>query len=611
MVRTDIAGFVGYAERGPLPEDFAPGFEVSRVARRLTSWDEFTATFGGYLDQGHLACAVRGFFENGGDTCYVARVAATRATIERQPLAARLPLPSGPATPAGVLAAPGDGFTAKLTLAAGVAADGLVGGLLRVTRPGVQQDVLVQGVQADGDLLLSAPLDGHFAAGDPVTLFPSGAAFVARSRGFWGNRLRLDFTALDGGAFGLTVTVDLGPGLLPTEQETYPRLEPATAGALLAAASNLVDFEGAGPLWFDANGPLGARRAWLTGGRDGLTDVALDDFSGSAADRRGLRLLEEIEEVAILAAPDAVLALAAPPVLPVVAQPPCAPPLPDPVPVLPADPTGTPTPLSAADSSTLQMLMIEQCERLRYRVALIDPPYGMKPDDMAGWAASQGLVNRSARFAALYYPWLDIPDLSGAPARLRRVPPSGHVAGVYAQVDLSAGVQHPPANVALAAVSDVAEPLSAAQSGALNDASVNAIRALPGRGIRVWGARSLAPRVDVDWRFIHVRRLMSAIEDTVQRSSRWATFEGNDAHLRSTLSHAVTVLLEGIWSRGGLKGRTPAEGFFVRCDGANNPQAVIDAGQVICQVGAAVAAPMEFIVFEIRQDVTGGTVLEM
>ena len=275
-MRTDIAGFVGYAERGPLPEDFAPSFAVTDVVRRLTSWDEFVATFGGYLAQGHLAYAVRGFFENGGDTCYVVRVAASQAPIAQQPLAARIALPSGPATPAGVLAAAGVGFTATLTLAAGLAADTLVGNTLRIARPGVQQDVLVQAVQADGSFLLAAPLDSHFAAGDAVTTFPSSAAIVARSRGFWGNTLRLDFVALDGDAFGLTVTVDLGPGVLPTEQEVYARLDPATAGAVLAASSNLVDFVGSGTLWFDQAGTLEARSVFLSGGRDGLAAVTLN-----------------------------------------------------------------------------------------------------------------------------------------------------------------------------------------------------------------------------------------------------------------------------------------------------------------------------------------------
>jgi hypothetical protein len=376
----------------------------------------------------------------------------------------------------------------------------------------------------------------------------------------------------------------------------------------LQAESNLITWSGTGPLWFDAAGPLGGRAVYLSGGRDGLADVTLADFSGSPTDRRGLRLLEEIDEVAIIAIPDAVLTSAEPLVAPPVVVQPCTPPPPDPQPVLPPDPTGVPTPLSPDDRLTLQMLMIEQCERLNYRVALLDPPAGMQPLEMSLWPSAQGLVNQSARFAALYYPWLSVPDPLGLPGANRLVPPSGHVAGVYAQTDLTVGVEHPPANVALASVSDVAQAVSDLQNGLLNPQNVNAIRAFPGRGIRVWGARSLA--ADEKWRFIHVRRLVSAIEETVQRSSRWATFEINNAALRQALTHSLTVLLEGIWVKGGLLGRKPAEGFYVKCDEINNPQAVIDVGQVICEVGIAVAAPMEFIVFQIRQDVTGGNVVE-
>src|SRR6266545_2189467 len=112
LVRTDIAGFVGYAERGPLPEDMDDAqFEATDVARRITSWAEFQSVYGSFLPEGHLAPAVRGFFENGGDTCYVVRIAATRAALDQQPVAARFALPSGPPTAFGTLAAPGDGFT--------------------------------------------------------------------------------------------------------------------------------------------------------------------------------------------------------------------------------------------------------------------------------------------------------------------------------------------------------------------------------------------------------------------------------------------------------------------------------------------------------------------
>jgi hypothetical protein len=602
-----------------LPEDFEPGFDAALVARRLTSWAEYQAIFGSFLANGYLAYAVRAFFENGGDTCYVVRVAATvqeQIALDHQAIAASLALPAGAARAAGTVAGPGGTSVAKITLAPGLVPDALIGNLITISHSGLSHTAIVQGALPDGSFLLSAPLDAQFGTGDAVTLYPTAATITARSRGFWGNRIRLQFTKLDAGAFGLAITVDLGPGTIPREQEFYRRLvldptQPNDAAATLAAQSNLVTLRSNGaPISFDPAGPLGGRVVYLAGGRDGLADVSLSDFSGGTTNRRGLRLLEEIDEVAIVAIPDAVLTIEPPLRAPPVAVLPCTPPPEVLPPTLPPDPTAVPKTLSGGDRSTLQMLMIEQCERLNYRVALIDPPSGLQPDAMSLWPAqpAQALINRSARFAALYYPWLSVPDPLGVKGPNRTVPPSGHVAGVYAQVDLSVGVQHPPANVALVSAANVAQDISDLQQGPLNSANVNAIRAFPGRGIRIWGARSLA--ADDAWRFIHVRRLMSAIEETVQRSSRWATFEVNDTTLRKTLSHSLSVLLEGVWVKGGLQGSTPDQGFYVKCDDTNNPQSVIDAGQVICQVGVAIAAPMEFLVFEIRQDVTGGVVVE-
>jgi hypothetical protein len=614
LVRTDIAGFVGYAERGPLPEDFEPGFDATMVAKRLTSWAEYTATFGSFLANGFLPFAVRGFFETGGDTCYVVRVAATRAAADRQPVAASLPLPAGPAQPAGILAGSGGGASMRITLAAALTTQQLVGAGIAVQHTGLTQNATILASLADGSFLLSAPLDARFAVGDAVTWFPAAATIAARTRGAWGNRIRLDFVALDAGAFGLTVTVDLGPGTPPTEQEVYRRLTPAIAAVVLAEQSNLVVLRSMGPpraISFDPAGPLAGRTVYLGGGRDGLSDVTMSDFTGTGTgDRRGLRLLEEIDDIGVIAVPDTVLTIAPPLKPPPVVLPPCTlPPEPSPPP-LPPDPTATPPVLSDADQASLRLAMIGQAQRLNVRVALIDPPGGLQPDAMLAWADLRNTIGPASRFAALYYPWLLVQDPRSVTGSLCAVPPSGHVAGAYATNDLTHGVQHPPANIALPSVRDLESPLTSLQQGLLNVASINVIRSFPGRGVLVWGARSLAADGDTDWRFIHVRRLISAIEETVRRSSRWAVFEVNDATLRSTLTHALTVLLEGIWATGGLQGATPTEGFYVKCDTTNNLQPVIDAGQVVCQIGVAVAAPMEFIVFEIRQDVAGGALQE-
>jgi hypothetical protein len=543
-VRTDIAGFVGYCERGPLPiaSDFPDGkFKPEQVALKITSWKQFQANFGGFLPYGYLAYAVRAFFENGGNTCYVARVAAVAADRGSDwPALAAVPLPSV----------------------------------------------------------------------DPR--HPVGARFVATSRGSWGNQVQLQITPLDAGSFALRAIVNLGPGIPPAEAEFYRRLsldpkDPNYAGAILAQQSNLVRLD-TGPLPFVQGGALQGGQVSLTGGTDGLAQATVQDFTGGLDDLRGLRLLEAIDEVSILAVPDAVF------------REPAAPPPPPPPPPDPCDGFPQPKPagavnevhnaLNAADGLQVQQAMIDQCQRLRYRVALIDPPDQLQIDTVQTWLFNSGLITRFSLYAALYYPWLKVPDPLQPLGNTRRVPPSGAVAGAYAYNDLTFGVQRPPANLELDWTTDVGQAISDAQQGDLNQNNINALRVFPGRGIRIWGARSLANEDNTEWRFIHVRRLMSAIEETVEHQSRWAVFQNNDNALRASLKHSMEVLLEGIWAAGGLKGGTPAQAFYVKCDSANNPQDVIDRGQLICEVGIAVAAPMEFIVFQIRQDATGTVVEE-
>jgi uncharacterized protein len=224
------------------------------------------------------------------------------------------------------------------------------------------------------------------------------------------------------------------------------------------------------------------------------------------------------------------------------------------------------------------------------------------------WLSSQGYSDPAARFAAVYYPWLQVPDELGIEGPNRTVPPCGHVAGAYAYTDNTYGVQKPPANVELEFVSDVELPLTNQQQGLLNPAGINAIRQFPGRGIRVWGARSISQ--NPDWTYIHTRRLMSMIEDSVEQASRWVVFQNNDDKLRRMLTHSLNVFLRSIWLAGGLQGSVPTDGYYVTCDNTNNTATTIDAGQLICQIGVAIAAPIEFLVFEMRLSVAGALVVE-
>jgi phage tail sheath protein FI len=224
------------------------------------------------------------------------------------------------------------------------------------------------------------------------------------------------------------------------------------------------------------------------------------------------------------------------------------------------------------------------------------------------WLNDQTFDGDATKYAAVYYPWLKAPDALALEGPNRAVPPSGHVAGQYAFTDNQFGVRKPPANVELDFAVDVAVDIEDPQQGFLNERGINAIRVFAGRGIRVWGARSISQ--DAQWKFIHVRRLLSMIEDSVERASQWTVFQPNDFNLRKMLTHSLNVFLESIWASGGLRGARPQDAFYVKCDGTNNPQSSIDQGLLICQVGVAIAAPMEFLVFDLRRSVEGQQVVE-
>ena len=627
IVRTDVAGFVGFTERGPLPlppsDDPARIWRAEDLAVRLTSWDEFRAIFGGALAGAYLPYAVRGFFENGGTTCHVVRVAAVDH-IDRleRPEFARFAFEStGAATGAAALAGaaiPGDrelALRTSLSLGSGWA-------IVEITDPANGLAERHAPLESLGNrVVLASPLEASYPVGADAVALPAGLVLEATSAGSWGNRLTLECRRLNDApqvvSFALRVKVDPGPDREhPREEEFYRELSidpasPAYVTRVINARSRLVrvvwppvpkDPEAPPPaVPLDAGqfitGPMR-----LEGGRDGVRAVAAADFGATSGDTlRGLRTLEAIDQVSILCAPDAVLD---PPLQPfVVAAPPaapCAPPEPA-APSLPDDRTAAAGALDAEGRYLVQRALIEQCERLRDRVAILDPPQ----DARATAVLLQWADTLRSPFGAAYCPWIRVPDPLQPSGAFRAVPPSGHVAGVYARVDRIQGVHYPPANVTLEGVADVTDAISSVRQEELNPFGLNALRAFPGRGVRVWGGRSLAWPTDVDWRFIHVRRLLSMIEESVEDSMQWTVFESHDERLRHMLVHSLTLFLNAIWQGGGLKGAVPAEGFYVKCDDTNNPASAVAAGQLICEIGVAPAAPMEFIVFEIRQKPDG------
>ncbi|HEX9367821.1 MAG TPA: phage tail sheath C-terminal domain-containing protein, partial [Vicinamibacterales bacterium] len=362
----------------------------------------------------------------------------------------------------------------------------------------------------------------------------------------------------------------------------------------------------------------------LEGGADGLAALRVADFVGSpvpptasaevlAAGRRGLATLEMVDEISILAVPD--IHIQPRPDNPIDLPPRCAPQgcLPaDAQPAVPSTvPIGdTPPRFALDDIYAVQSAMVAQCERRRDRVALLDAP--LETCSRLTFAASELRAWRSrfdTKFAALYAPWLLVVDpLRGraAQALTRAVPPSGHVAGQCAALDLRSGVHLAPANVPLAWAQDVSLGVGDALHGLLNSIGVNAIRPQAGRGLRVLGARTVSS--DSDWRFLNVRRLISMIEKSIDVSIQWAVFEPNDWRTRAKLTLAIQSLLIGLWQRGAMVGAVAAEAFFVRCDDTNNPPELRARGQLQIDVGVAPSVPFEFVVLRIGRDANGFTI---
>jgi hypothetical protein len=164
-------------------------------------------------------------------------------------------------------------------------------------------------------------------------------------------------------------------------------------------------------------------------------------------------------------------------------------------------------------------------------------------------------------------------------------------------------VHRAPANEVVEGVLDLQVPLGEAQVGELTAAGVNCLWGRPGRGLRVWGARTLSD--DPAWRYVNVRRVFLTLGRWLDRFMAGLVHEPNDVRLWVRIMRDLTGYLEGLFRRGALKGRTPEEAFYVKCDSVTNPPEVRDAGMVVTEVGVAVAIPAEFVVARIIHGTSG------
>ncbi|MBM7774845.1 phage tail sheath protein FI [Actinokineospora baliensis] len=294
------------------------------------------------------------------------------------------------------------------------------------------------------------------------------------------------------------------------------------------------------------------------------TAVDAGEYIGDAEARTGFGGLESIDEVTMVAVPD----------------------------LMGAYQRGT---IDLEGVKTVQLAVISHCEQMGDRVAVLDTPPGLSAQQVRGWR--QETAGYDSKHAALYYPWIKVFD--PAAGRNTIVPPSGHISGVWARNDVERGVHKAPANEVIRGAVDLELSLSKGEQDLLNPVGVNCVRAFPGRGIRIWGARTLSS--DPAWRYLNVRRLFNYLEESILLGTQWVVFEPNDDRLWSSIRRNITAFLTEQWRRGALFGRTAEEAFYVKCDRDNNPQESIDLGQVVCEIGVAPVKPAEFVVFRLAQ----------
>jgi phage tail sheath protein FI len=299
--------------------------------------------------------------------------------------------------------------------------------------------------------------------------------------------------------------------------------------------------------------------------------VAAGDYVGDVSDRTGFGGLEAIDEITMVAVPDLMAAYQ--------------------------------RDLIDLDTvKAVQLAMIAHCELMGDRMAIIDPPPALNPQAVRSWRMDG--AGYDSKYAALYYPWVQV--LDPATGTNTYIPPSGHMAGVWARTDATRGVHKAPANEVVRGALALETHLTKAEQELLNPIGVNCVRSFSGKGIRVWGARTLSS--DPAWRYLNVRRLFNYLEESILGGTQWVVFEPNDDALWARIRRTISAFLVMEWRKGALFGLTPDEAFFVKCDRETNPAEGIDLGQVICEVGIAPVKPAEFVIFRLAQ-MSGGTSL--
>lgn len=643
-VGTSTAGMVGVTERGP-----------TNTPTLVTSFGAFNRLFGGFLDHrtftgglDALPYAAQGFFGNGGRRLYVTRIVGPNADRSVADIPA---VPTGDTSEPVLSARAAAGAT---SIDVDDASEMAVDDVLVIADGDRSEQVVVSAVAGTTITLAAATAEAH-AAGVSVTRQVPVLRAHALYEGLWGDALRvtarpanlLKTTATDAATagetilsldavFGLSVgsvlevvtdagterrrvvNVDRGDNTVEiatafsgnvaadaaarsvefdlivsriengrvAESEAFemlaldpesPRYAPKVVGSFnrsteIASGSGgselirLSDLTRNDADTADETGAAAARLSqpdgavdWaFDGGDDDLTNIDDNSFVGVASDdpgaRTGIQAMENEPAINIVAVP-------------------------------------------GRNSVTVQKALLTHCEKQRYRFAAIETPVGSNIREAQAWRQ-----NFDTTRAAIYYPWLCIADRFGERGDILKIPPSGHVLGIYARTDVERGVWKAPANEVVRGVLSFETALTKGEQDILNPGHVNCFRDFrsANRALRLWGARTASS--DPEWRYVNVRRLFLYIEQSLDQGLQWAVFEPNAEALWATVKQSISGFLTTLWRDGALEGTKEEEAFFVNVGyDVTMTQADIDNGRLIVEVGVAPVKPAEFVIIRISQ----------
>jgi phage tail sheath protein FI len=596
-VGTAVAAFVGFTEKGP------------REAQLITSWEQYRSMYGSFIEGAYLPTSVYGYFLNGGRRCYVVRVSPTVNLPQRN--SSKTALEVTPLLTAGfdeqITVDVSDATTPghfKLTVRRGDAVetfDDLSSDKKNKAGRYVEQVVndpakgskLIRVFDASGSLgstesripqLGSYNFSANGSSGPvaelpaPTVRFNSNTAkdvpvVEFRHAPNTSGAVNIEISDIQGQDEMFKVTVKLAD-----ETETFDVsfkknaqyleqiINNSKTGSKLVRVKDLSGDTNLNP----AERRPGSGNAQLHGtasapkGKERI-EVGPGDFTGDVADRTGVGGLEALDDVTIVAMPD----------------------------LMGLYQRGQ---IDMKGVQIAQTAMMNHCEAMHDRVAILDAPPDMSPQQIRNWRLKE--ANYDSKYAALYYPWIEVEDPLQR-GKTMMLPPSGHMAGIWTRNDSERGVFKAPANEVVRGAVGLERQITMNEQDSLNPEGINCIRAFPGRGIRVWGARTLSS--DPQWRYLNVRRLFNFIEASIQRGTQWVVFEPNDMDLWQRIRRDITSFLYQTWLSGALFGATPDQAFFVKCDEETNPPELIDAGRVTIEIGISPVKPAEFVVFRIGQ----------